>query len=252
MKLKIERAALAIAIVVGLTAAPAAQFDVASIKPANPSAPIPGRMGSHANISPGGVRCRNESLKELVEDAWSIENYQITGGPGWSSSARFDIDAKPAGATTHEQLMQMLQALLAERFKLAVHRETKELPVYALVVARGGPKFSRSTATTMATPSMNRLGRNVSMGWFARYLTRFGSDRPVIDKTGLAGNYDLNLDMEKIGTAAAAAAAGGPAGIGNMFQATVDAMQDLGLKVTPAKAPVELLVIDRAERPSAN
>ena len=251
MKLKIAGAVLAGAIVVGLRAAPAPKFEVPSIKPANLSAPPPGRMGSHANISPGGLRCRNESLKELVEDAWSVGNYQITGGPGWISSARFDIDAKPAGAATREQLLQMLQALLADRFKLAVHRETKELPVYALVIGKGGAKFNRSTAATTAKPSMNRLGRNVSMAWFAKYLTRFGSDRPVIDKTGLAGNYDLNLDIEAIASAAAGAAGGAP-GIGNMFQATVDAMQDIGLKLTPSKAPVELLVIDHAERPSAN
>jgi len=257
-------AALAAPIVVGMMsgcavraqsrAASTPRFEVASIKLADPSAPRPGRMGSHIDTSPGLLRARNASLKELVEGAYAVEDYQVTGGPGWIASARFDIEAKPASAATREQLLLMLRPLLADRFKLTFHNETKELAVYALVVARNGPKFHRLKPGTESAPGKtNHLGRNVDLPWFARYLTRFGSDRPVIDKTGLTGNYDLDLDMEKIIAAAAEDAGGAPPSIGSMFQATANAIEDqLGLKLAPAKAPLEVLVIDHAERPSGN
>jgi uncharacterized protein (TIGR03435 family) len=139
---------------------------------------------------------------------------------------------------------------LAERFKLAFHRETKELPVYALVVAKGGPKLDRSQGPKS---TLDLLGHNVDMAWLAKYLTHFGSDMPVIDKTGLTGNYDLDLDIQKITAEAVADAGGKPPSIENMFQATVDAMEDQrGLKLVRTKAPIEMLVIDHAERPSAN
>jgi uncharacterized protein (TIGR03435 family) len=235
-------------------AASTSQFEVASIKLADPSAPRPGRMGAHIDTGPGQLSARNATLKELVEGAYALENYQVTGGTGWIDSARFDVQAKPASTTTREQLLLMLRPLLADRFKLAFHRETKELPVYALVVAKGGPKFKRFQPGADSAPlGVNRLGRNVDMAWLAKYLTRFGSDMPVIDKTGLAGNYDLDLDMQKIAAAAASDAGGAPPSIGSMFQATVNAIEDqLGLKLVRTKAAVEVFVIDHAERPSQN
>jgi len=232
----------------------APQFEVASIKLANTSAPRPGRMGAHIDTSPGQLSARNATLKELVEGAYALENYQVTEGPGWIDSARFDVQAKPAGASTREQLLSMLRPLLADRFKLAFHRETKELPVYALVVAKGGPKFQKPKPWPESAPRpVNHLGYNVDMAWLAKYLTRFGSDMPVIDKTGLAGNYDLDLDMEKISAGAAADTGGTPPSIGSVFQATVNAIEDqLGLKLVRTKAAVEVFVIDHAERPSQN
>lgn len=227
------------------------QFEVASIKLTSPSAPRPGRMGARIDTSPGLLSTRSATLKELIEGAYSLENYQVTGGPEWIDSARFDIQAKPAGTASREQLLLMLRPLLSDRFKLAFHRETKELSVYALVVGKGGPKLKGSEPGSPA-PAMNRLGGNVDMAWLANYLTRFGSDMPVIDKTGLTGNYDLDLDMEKI-AAAASADAGGAPGIGAMFQATVNAIEDqLGLKLVRTKAALEVLAIDHAERPSQN
>ncbi len=235
-------------------AASTPQFEVASIKPANPSAPLPGRMGASVNTTPGQLSTPSATLKELVEGAYALENYQVTGGPGWIGSARFEVQAKAAGAATREQLLFMLRPLLAERFKLAFHRESKELPAYALAVAKGGPKFKKFRAGAEPAPlGVSRLGRNIDMAWLAKYLTRFGSDMPVIDKTGLTGNYDLNLDMQKIISAAAEGEAGGqPPSIGSIFQATVDAIEALGLKLERTKAAVELLVIDHAERPSQN
>ena len=235
-------------------AASTPQFEVASIKLANPTAPRPGRMGAHIYTSPVQLSALNATLKELVEGAYALENDQVTGGSGWIDSTRFDVQAKPASAATREQLLLMLRPLLADRFKLAFHRETKELPVYALVVAKGGPKFQKPKPWPESAPRpVNHLGYNVDMAWLAKYLTRFGSDMPVIDKTGLAGNYDLDLDMEKISAGAATDAGGTPPSIGSVFQATVNAIEDqLGLKLVRTKAAVEVFVIDQAERPSQN
>jgi uncharacterized protein (TIGR03435 family) len=197
------------------------------------------------------LSARNATLKELIEGAYGLENYQVTGGPQWLESARFDVDAKPSAATGREQLLVMLRPVLTERFKLASHREKKDLTVYTMVVAKGGPRFKKSPPRDANTPlGINHLGRGMDMPSFARYLTRFGSDLPVIDKTGLAGNYDLDLDLDKI--AAAAGADSHPPTIGEMFQATVDAMENIGLRLVRAKAPVEILVIDHAEQPVRN
>ena len=162
----------------------------------------------------------------------------MTGGSGWIDSTRFDVQAKPASAATREQLLLMLRPLLADRFKLAFHRETKELPVYALVVAKGGPKFQKPKPWPESAPRpVNHLGYNVDMAWLAKYLTRFGSDMPVIDKTGLAGNYDLDLDMEKISAGAGADAGGTPPSIGSVFQATVDAIEDRSASNSNGRKP---------------
>lgn len=225
--------------------AAAQQFEIASVKPAG-ATENPGRMGGRINTSPGLLTTRNASLKDLIAAAYGLESYQVSGGPGWIDSARFVVEAKPAAAANREQLLFMLRSLLADRFKLAFHSEKKEVPVYGLVIGKNGPKLK--PASDSARGTLNRLGRNVDLPWLARYLSHYGSDRPVIDKTGLTGNFDLGLDMEKI-----SAAAGEQPSIGNMFQATVEAMQEqLGLKLTPMKVPIEVLVVDHAERPGAN
>jgi len=229
-------------------------FDVASIKPASPSAQRPGRLTRIDGIigtSPGLLSARSATLKELIEGAYSLENYQVTGGPEWVDSVRFEVQGKLAGTAGRQQLLLMLRPLLTDRFKLAFHRDTKELQVYALVVAKGA-KLKLYQGAEGAPLGMNRLGRNVTMASFASYLAHLGNDLPVIDKTGLTGNYDLDLDMEKIIAAAAADAGGEPPSIGSMFQATVDAMENLGLRLVRTKAPVEVLVIDHAEWPSPN
>jgi uncharacterized protein (TIGR03435 family) len=210
-------------------------------------------MGAGVRTTPGMLSARNATLKELIEGVYAVENYQVTGGPVWLESARFDVDAKPGSATGREQMLAMMRLVLTDRFKLAIHRETKDLSVYAMVLTKGGPKFKKSPQRDETTPlGFNNLGRNTDMASFARYLTRFGSDLPVIDKTGLTGNYDLDLDMRKIASAAVTPGADTAPGIGAIFQATVDAMESIGLKLVRTKAPVEILVIDHAEQPSRN
>jgi uncharacterized protein (TIGR03435 family) len=148
--------------------------------------------------------------------------------------------------------------MLAERFKLATHRETKELAVYALVVAKNGPKFHALKAdeapcwpACAGAPGKTDHLRQKDLAALAMFLTRLGSDKPVIDKTGLTGYFDLDLDMSKI--IETAQSGGGPPTNESMFDAAVSAIQDeLGLKLAPTKAPIEILVIDHAEKPSEN
>ncbi len=230
------------------------QFEVSSIKPATPNGPQHGRLSRMEALivtRPGMLSARGVTLKQLIEGAYSVENYQVNGGPDWIESAQFDVDAKPSSAPSRDQLLLMLRPLLTERFKLAFHRGTKEMPVQALTVAKGGPKFQAAKPWPESKPRpRNRLGLNVDMGWVATYLTHLGADIPVIDKTGLAGKYDLDLDMDKI-MAAAGAETGNPS-ISAVFQATVDAMEGLGLRLEREKAPIAVLIVDHAERPSQN
>ena len=229
-------------------------FEVASIKPADGFATRPGRLGSvNVPMTPGRLVARNASLKDLIRDAYSLDDYQVFGGPTWLSSERFTVEARAVGTTNREQLLLMLQTLLKERFKVAAHRESKELAIYALVVTKGGPTFRALEATEQACYPMcaepaplNRL-RERDVPSLARYLTRLGADRPVIDRTGLTGTFRIELDMQKI--MAAAVEGGGPPSNENIFRASVDAVQDeLGLKLTPTKSSVDVLVIDHVER----
>jgi uncharacterized protein (TIGR03435 family) len=261
----VKRAALSIAGVallpLALTAqsspAPTPRFDAASIRPAN--APEPGRaakamgMAGRIETTPGRLSVRTATVQDLIDAAFGIEGYQVSGGPAWMYSERFAVAAKLADPAGREQLLVMLRTLLIDRFKLSVHRETRQLPVYALVVAKNGPKFRAMKPGTESTPTKtNHMGRDVDLPWLARFLTRFGSDRPVIDKTGLTGKFDLDLDMDKILTPAAEAAGGNPSNEA-VFDGMANALPDrLGLKLVSMRAPIEVLVIDRVERPSAN
>jgi uncharacterized protein (TIGR03435 family) len=233
-------------------------FDVASIKLADPLAPRPGRLGSvKVMMTPGQVIARNANLKDLIRDAYSLDDYQVFGGPTWLSSTRFDVQAKAIGTPNREQLLLMLQRLLRERFKLAAHRDTRALSIYALVLDKGGPRFHPLDATEQECYPMcrepaplNRL-RQRDVPSLARYLTRLGADRPVVDKTGLTGTFRIELDMQRI--MAAAMEGGGPPSNENIYRASVDAVQDeLGLTLKPMKSAVGVLVIDHVEKPTSD
>jgi uncharacterized protein (TIGR03435 family) len=244
---------LAAAIVLSAQSPSPAQFEVASIKPANPSAPRGGRFAAPPIATkPGMITASNTSLKQLVEAAWSIEDYQVSGGPPWFDSARFDITAKSVAAADRDQLLLMLRALVTDRFRLKSHRETKQLPVYALTVAKNGPKFH---AAKPVIPDGKPLPTNHmypgSIAALARFMSHLDSDRPVIDRTGLTGNFDLDIDIQKI--MEAASEGGGPSTPAKMFDALSTILPDqYGLKLLTTKAPVEILVVDRAEKPSEN
>jgi uncharacterized protein (TIGR03435 family) len=199
------------------------EFEVASIKASSPS--TTGQVNVGVQIDGAQVHCANFSLREYIRLAYRVKDYQISG-PDWLASERFDIAAKlPAGAK-REQVPDMMQSLLADRFGVKMHRETKELPAYAIVVGKGGLKMKESppdpdadTAAAGAAPvnvtaSGGRGGVSVNLGGgsyyafannrfeakkftmtvFADALTRY-VDRPVVDMTGLQGKYDLTLQF---------------------------------------------------------
>ena len=127
----------------GQTAAPPPSFDVASVKPTDPS-----RHAIDLRVFPGGrLRIANLTLRDMIRWAYSVKNYHLTGGPAWFDTDRFDIDAKAEGDATQPQVMAMLQTLLVDRFHLKVRRETLEGNIYVLVVAKGGPKLKPPSAT---------------------------------------------------------------------------------------------------------
>jgi uncharacterized protein (TIGR03435 family) len=243
--------------------ATAARFEVASIRPSSPSAPHPGRLGTVQVVTtPGRLTARNASLKELIEGAYTVEDYQISGGPKWIASPGFDVEAKADGPADRRELLLMLQGLLGDRFKLAVHRETREILVFALVAGKKGPNFRRLTPNEASCwplcPGSGKINhvRYRDLPSLAAYLTHLGSwpgwsGRPVIDRTGLNGDFDIDLDMSKIMAAATEESA--PPTNASIYDATVTFIEDnLGLKLQPQKAPIAILVVDRAEKPSGN
>jgi uncharacterized protein (TIGR03435 family) len=225
-----------------------ASFEVASIKL------HPGVV----TMSGGGVRGATFSetavtLRDLIQSAYDLRIDQISGGPSWMESERYDIAAKAEGEApiAKEQLPKMLQALLAERFKLKVHRETRETPVYELVVGKSGPKLKEASANAKEggftrgsnTGAMHSEISKGTMDQLARQIS-LTAGRPVIDKTGLTGYYAYTLDW---------ASANRPPDADSDTPSMFTAVQEqLGLKLESTKAPVEVLVVDRAEKPSEN
>jgi uncharacterized protein (TIGR03435 family) len=217
-------------------------FEAASIKPASPGR---GNVMYYRTPPGGRVSISNATLKLLIQNIYLVRDFQISGGPAWISTQGWDIEATPGAsisAVTIEQRTQMLQTLLNDRFQLAVHRETKELPVYDLVVAKGGSKLQPSgdAVCCMMTNTGSFTAKKTTVSMFASVFSGMVG-RKVIDKTALEGNFDIDLHWspdEKPDD-------GGP----SVFTAI---QEQLGLRLQASKGPVEVLVIDRAERPSEN
>jgi len=233
--------ALMPAISFGQAAADRAEFEVASIKPAPPQAP--GRTSTRLSIDQDRVIFTNASLRDVLRQAYGVQDSQIVG-PDWLGSDRFDFAAKlPSGAPT-DQVPRMFQALLADRFKLALHHETKELPLYILTTAKGGPKLQKAESATgisaQSTAVRYHVNAKLTMDRFAEYISsRVG--RPVKNTTNLKGVFDMTLDWAP--DTAEAAAASDP--LPSIFTAV---QEQLGLKLESAKAPIDVLVIDHAEK----
>jgi len=168
---------------------PTAVFETASIKP-NAS----GSGVASSRVSNGEVILRNVPLKDCIELAYDVNDARITG-PDWLATERFDILAKPPSGSPHDQLRPMMQALLKDRFKLAVHVESKMLPAFALVVAKGGPKMEAGEpgGPQVDSGSTHITGKGMSIAQLADNLAGH-VDRPIIDKTGLDGVFNLNLE----------------------------------------------------------
>jgi uncharacterized protein (TIGR03435 family) len=236
------------------------EFEAASIKPSAPMAM--GRVRVGVQMLPGGrVSMSGVTAKLLIQQAYGVREFQIVGGPDWMGSERYDITAKPEGAATQEQVKVMIQALLKDRFQLKFHRETKELPTYALVVAKGGPKFHASEVEKGSDSQTMRMGRGqftiegAPMAALANQLAQILA-RSVIDKTELTGNYDFKLEfMPDQGQGGPIAVTGGDghAPAENSGVSIFTALQEqLGLKLESTKGPVEILVIERAAKASEN
>jgi uncharacterized protein (TIGR03435 family) len=249
-------------------------FQVASVKlnTANPQRKI-------VRPQPGGrLMTENAPLVMLIQNAFGVQSYQVAGGPAWINEDGYDIQAKPEGETSTLQMWLMLQSLLAARFKLALHRETRELPVYALTAAKGSfrPPPPREDGCAAAQPGappvpgmfpcgrvginaapagVEMNGRKAPMAEFVRMLAML-MGRPVIDRTGFTGELDIHLsftpDESTQGLPGAGPGAFPPPSDPtrpNIFGAMEEQM---GLKLASSRGPVEVLVIDHVERPTAN
>jgi uncharacterized protein (TIGR03435 family) len=228
-------------------------FEVASIKP-NRS----GDGGSSIRGTAGRIVMQNVPLKKATLWAYGIpdDREYALAGPDWLTTERFDIQANFPADTPPQQVRQMTQALLAERFKLTLHRETRQMAVYALVVAKNGPKIRAvENAQGRTTGGPGRLEASaIPMQKLADLLARL-TGQQVIDATGLAGVFNFTLEwspdesQKNIPSPDAAAAAAGGAGP-SLFSAL---QEQLGLKLEGRKAPVEILVVDHVEKaPTGN
>jgi uncharacterized protein (TIGR03435 family) len=271
------------------------KFEVATIRPSRPSSD--GGGGFEAD----GFRVRNFPLKQIIKLAYGIYiqgDRLIEGSPSWLESERYDIVAKMDAATADrlkklspdertQAQNEMLQELFADRLRLAIHRETREFPLYALTIAKNGPKLKKAKpgdtyenafpyankyadATELAgkyffvgggssAPNTTTLyAFAVSMPTLARELKRW-ANQTVQDRTGLTGSYDFTLkfcnNQSPLGGSAAppegqaVPSTSDPCGAPTLFAAI---QQQLGLKLEPGKGPVEIIVIDHVERPSGN
>ena len=225
-------------------AAAQARFDAASIRPTKD------RRDESMVVNPGGIIYSRVSLNDCIEAAFGIKRYQISG-PAWLESDRFDISARAEGNHSRDEIMTMLQTLLAERFNLTLHREKKELPVYALLVGKNGPKVRATDGDgdTSMGPAAGGIGfQKISMIDFAaRFLSRLPPiGRPVLDKTGLSGRYDFTLIL--------APQAGGhvedtkKAVAEEGFSLFAYALDQIGLRLEAQKEMIDLLVVDQVER----
>jgi uncharacterized protein (TIGR03435 family) len=225
-------------------AAQTPSFEVASIK-ANKS----GGGGSSIRGSAGRITMENVPIKKVTLWAYGIpdDREYALAGPDWLTNERFDIQATYPAETPTQQVRQMTQALLAERFKLALHRETRQLPVYVLVLAKGGPKIhpvDSGQGRTSGGPGTLEATK-ITMQKLADLLARM-TGQQVVNETGLEGVFDFNLkwspdEMQKITPDDAPAAGSGP----SLFAAL---QEQLGLKLEGRKAPVEILVVDHIEK----
>jgi uncharacterized protein (TIGR03435 family) len=224
------------------------QFEVASIKP-NQAGNMDreGNRREDVDTAPGRLTMRNVSLSSCIRWAYGVQRSQVSG-PAWVDVERFDIAAKAAGPASEDQLKVMLQALLGDRFKLTLHRDSKVVPMYALVVAKNGPKLSLAEGEGKS----NRMGNAMKESFEKTTIPELAEllsvpvRAPVVDMTGLKGRFDFKTDFSGF-FVPGASLDDLPAFISTAIQ------EQLGLKLESRKAPLEILVIDHAERvPSEN
>ena len=239
-------------------------FEVSTIKPANPEDP-----GKDFGFEGRIFYARNYNVEDLIALGYGLHANQLLGEPRWFATALFDIDGIPdvAGRPSQQQKFAMIQKLLADRFQLAFHYEKRELPIYAITVAKDGPTLAPS-ATDPDEPGrfqwQHRLGdlrvTNMTIAEFVVWFQKTVTDKPLIDRTGLTGRYDFTLtwtpgesefpQFRRTGgfnpTPTSTDNSKAPPGLYKAFE------EQLGLKLQSMKGPVNIMVIDHAEKPSPN
>jgi uncharacterized protein (TIGR03435 family) len=272
--MRISRFRLAAVLTLGIGGAPALlaqvdatkpSFEIASVKPNNS-----GATNSSTQTHPGGrFTATNVPVRILLREAYRLQDFQLIDAPDWTRTERFDIAAKADGHPEYAEMRMMLQGLLAERFRVIVHKEMRELPIYALVVARSdgklGPQLFKSeidctdatgkkqppsaisqardvepcgTNANTSNNSATLRGGSIGMPSLAATLSTF-ANRVVVDRTGLAGGFDLILTWTPNQTSDTSGA--------SLFTAL---QEQLGLRLESARGPVEVVVVDRVERPT--
>jgi uncharacterized protein (TIGR03435 family) len=234
-------------------------FEVATIKPSEP-----GRPGKLYTVRGADVLTINTTLSDLITMAYGLHPKQITGAPSWIETDKFDVTGRPdtPGQPNVDQMKVMIQKMLADRFQLKFHRDKKELSVYAITVAKTGSKLAKSEGDPNGLPSLffrgpgtNLTVTNATLDQVAQLLQGTVLDKPVINQTGLTEKYDFVLkftpeqgQMQGLG--------GAPPPPPDNVEAPPDLFtamqQQLGLKLESTKAPAEVFVVDKLEKPSEN
>jgi uncharacterized protein (TIGR03435 family) len=224
-------------------------FEVATVKLSDPA-----DQSSGFHTTGHRLFYENESMQDLISFAYGVHGKQIAGAPDWFSKDRYDIKGMPdvAGEPGQKQQKEMLQKLLAERFDLKLHTDSRILSIFTITVAKGGSRLQPSKSDPDGLPDQtgsnngsqqSRRFNNNSMADFAQMMQYF-VDRPVIDLTGLPGKYDFKMEWSNSET---------PGNDPKQLSDLLTAMpEQLGLKMEAAKGPAKVLVIDHVDRPSAN
>jgi uncharacterized protein (TIGR03435 family) len=252
-KIKIVILAALVLLLTSISMSTAAQnqplaFESASVKPANS-----GKLGPSVDTFAGRFKATNATVRYLLQYAYSVMDFQVAGGPTWIGSEKYDIDAKGESNVKDREYRSMMSALLADRFRLKFHRETRELPVYALVLAKNGPKLLPAAKDAKSSMDGNRgelTVRNATVVEFASILSNV-LGRKVVENTGLTGRYDLTLKWTPDDSRTQPGSnlrLADPAGL-PIFTAI---QEQLGLKLESTKGPIEVLVIDSVEHPTEN
>jgi uncharacterized protein (TIGR03435 family) len=238
-------AALAAAALCAQTQAPKAPaFEVASVKLGADGGP-PGDIPRNMDDSPGHFAMRNVPLRFAIEWAYDLKDFQVAG-PEWIKvDERYDILANAPGHATNDEMRLMLRTLLAERFQMKSHFEKREMSVYALLPGKGEPKLQKADPNARQALGGGASGaqfHNFPLSRLTFLLTR-RMDRPVLDLTGLSGNFDYTVDISGLGRGMGSSGYDGEAR--SVFQAIQD---DMGLKLEPRRSPVDVLVIDSVSK----
>jgi len=237
------------------------KFDVATIKPGQPNQP-----GKNIGFQGREFKTRNFNVNDLIALAYGLHAKQIIGAPDWFNAQLFDITGVPdvQGVPSMPQMGMLMENLLTDRFGLKFHYEKRELPVFALTVAKGGPKMAVSSASPDAGIGFGfrRLGdlivRNMTMSDFTKWMQGSVTDRPIVDQTGLKDRYDFTLKWTPDDSQFAAFRSTGaiptvnpedPNAPPSLYTAV---QEQLGLKLDPVKAQDEVMVIDHVQKPSDN